>query len=683
MLKKKKKAIVHDAALEKRVAIDIGLYSIKFAYFKNDLLYLQEFPLFEDVKDIRGLEQQDLSESQTAVIKSAIKMINPRAELILSPQPSLHVLTRIFHQPPETDLKSFLEKVLPFEPDKFTFDVQKLDSIPLRKKSSKKAEKDSKIVVVASDLDHVHRSIEVLGDFQLQIKQFLPSSITLLNYILLSKPTTDGKPLILLDLGATYSHLIVYRKKDQFLVRTLNLGGNHLNLELVKQMNVDFETAEKIKLERALIDESLLSTTKQTGVSSMFQAISTIIYSLVDEIKNTMTYFEDLSVSDISDSTVLLAGGTSKLKNLDRFLSKELGLSVKRVQYPAQKLAPESKFEPQFASTVGLLGDTARDDLYDINLLKNVDGMLFRLKEGDHYLTREGFLDKKTYKKRRKSRPIESTGSTKSKVTEVLDPAPTVVALVKELQEKVRAFLRGEKVDMRVSFREIDHTPITNRLKNTLVVLGTLFLVLIIAYQFWWSPKMKRIYGAINGYVGTNNELLKERAALKPEENPGVPETTIKVTDKMLWTNKLKAIAIALPEEVWISNLEIEGSMDEIEDLKVFKRSLTLDCHATSDSGEHLKAIAKFIRNIKLQKDFLKDFTEVKFHSAARNPENQDTLDFSLTLPLRRNLLEESEKPVEKEKRPKKEGAEALKEMIKHFKKAQDKRTEEYDVLRK
>lgn len=636
---KKEKDPLGDGNKPRRVAIDMGLYSVKCAYLENDLLYLEEYPLLEQTKDINGLDRHELRERQMIAVRTAINMVDKKAEIILSPQPSLQVVTRILQPPLDTNLTEFIERELPFEPEKFALDVQQLRLPHPEKKSAKSIKNLSKIALSAADLGYVHGAIEVLGEFQLQIKRLTPASIALLNYILLSENGKNGRPVVLLDLGAKYSHLLVYKERDQFLARTLELGGNHLNREMMERLNVDFETAEKIKMENTLIDDGLFDSQGSTKAIAMFQAVNGFLYNLVDEIKNSMTFFEDFFVVDISDAMILLAGGTSGLENLDLFLSKEIGLSVKRIEDSGYTLAPISQFAPQFASTVGLLGESTHSDLFHINLLNNIEGMLFKLQEGDYYLTREGFIPKKRYKKIQRSKARESARPTKPILTGAEKPAHTIIPLIRDFPERLKSTLKGERRGLRGPFRPLEKVPAKDQFKYMLLTLGALFLVSLTIYQFLWSPKMKRLNRTMASYVQKSVEWDPQTATLTT--NKGVQVYTVTKTDKILWTNKLKSIALALPKKVWISDLEIQGSAEKLEGIRLDKRALTLICHVSSDTQDHLMAIAQFIKNLKSQKGFIKDFTDVKFHSAARNPEDQDTLDFALTFPLKRNLLEE------------------------------------------
>ena len=70
-----------------------------------------------------------------------------------------------------------------------------------------------------------------------------------------------------------------------------------------------------------------------------------------------MTYFEDTFLEDLSEAQILLAGGTSNLQNLDRFLTKEIELPAKKVESGVHPLAPHITFAPQFASKMNLRRD--------------------------------------------------------------------------------------------------------------------------------------------------------------------------------------------------------------------------------------------------------------------------------------------------------------------------------------
>ena len=619
-----------NTAQEKRVAIDIGLSSVKFAYFKENLLCLEEFPLFDQPKNIGGLKQQELINLQMTTINKAINLINPKAEFILSPQPSLEVLTRILNHPTEIDLRKYIANEFSFDMDQAGFDTHKIDITSRNKKAKKSEKKTSRAAIAITDIDFIQRSIGLLGEFQLQVKKITPTLVTLLNYLSLTSSGNGNSPIVLLDFGAQYSHLIIYKGMEKFLARTIILGGNQVNQELVQKLNVDFETAERIKTDRKLIDDSLFDSKGISTSMPMFQAINSILFDLVDEIKHSMTYFEDSFLDDLSGSSIILAGAASNLQNLDRFLSKELALPVNRVDNAVHDLASNHKFLPQFVSAIGLLGKPGHTGLLDINLINNIEGLLFKLEDGDYYLTNEGFVNKKNYKKKQKSTPQPSV--TRKSISNFQEPALTPIAFFKKLPEKIKKLLKGEKIEMsemRVSLRPMNMGSIKNRMKHIIVVLGALFLVAYGINRFYWAPKKRTLDRIINNYLAQTAEADKLRASMISGTGEPLAPLTITRTDKILWTDKLKALAAAIPKRVWIS------------DLRITSNTFVISCHVYSYGEDHLKDIALFIKNITTRDVFLRDFNEVKFQSARRSSRDKDIYDFTLIFPLKRKMIEE------------------------------------------
>ena len=181
-----------------------------------------------------------------------------------------------------------------------------------------------------------------------------------------------------------------------------------------------------------------------------------------------------------------------------------------------------------------------------------------------------------------------------------------------------------------ISFSQLDFTPIKSQIKNIIVVVGALFLVIYGGNEYFWTPKKKKLNRTINNYLSTTQEL--DRVKIAPSKYVDDPKSTavqkidVKRTDKIIWADKLKAISAAIPENVWVSNLKIAGN------------SLVISCHVASYGQDHLKTIAAFIKDLKSRNEILKDFGEVRFHSAIRN---KDIYNFDLTFPLKRGIIQQ------------------------------------------
>jgi hypothetical protein len=172
-----------------------------------------------------------------------------------------------------------------------------------------------------------------------------------------------------------------------------------------------------------------------------------------------------------------------------------------------------------------------------------------------------------------------------------------------------------------------------------------LFLIVYGGNEFHWASKKKNLDWAINMYLDKSKELDHARGAFiggmgKAGMGGIRPEAKLTRADKIIWASKLKTLATAVPERIWISNLVIKGSPP----------SLNLFCHVYSNGKDHLKDIALFIKDLKSQKVFFQDFKEVKFHSARRSKKNKDIYDFTLLFLLNREMIEEKKETVAKAK---------------------------------
>ncbi|MFC1825138.1 hypothetical protein ACFL9T_20690 [Thermodesulfobacteriota bacterium] len=143
---------------------------------------------------------------------------------------------------------------------------------------------------------------------------------------------------------------------------------------------------------------------------------------------------------------------------------------------------------------------------------------------------------------------------------------------------------------------------------------------------------MKKLDSTVVKYLDERAKLDNIKGSLFMETGEGKVVAKVTRTDKIMWADKLKAIAAAIPEQVWISGLEIRG------------KNLILACHVHSAGKDHLNDIALFIKNIKGREEFKKVFNDVKFQSALKD---KDLYHFTLTFPLARDMVEKVTETIE------------------------------------
>ncbi|MBI4359008.1 MAG: type IV pilus assembly protein PilM [Candidatus Nealsonbacteria bacterium] len=151
-------------------------------------------------------------------------------------------------------------------------------------------------------------------------------------------------PVLLIDFGATRTGLIVFSGRSIRFTSSLPISSSDLTRALASKLNLDFAAAEKVKINCGLEAKTKVRLEEKTGDSQLekeiledhqvSQILAPVLLQLVSEIKNFLDFYyshtshEHLSPSRHEIKRVLLSGGGSNLKGLDRHLARELGLPV-------------------------------------------------------------------------------------------------------------------------------------------------------------------------------------------------------------------------------------------------------------------------------------------------------------------------------------------------------------------
>jgi type IV pilus assembly protein PilM len=152
----------------------------------------------------------------------------------------------------------------------------------------------------------------------------------------------------LINLGAKFTTITIAEKGVPHLTRDVNIGGNNFTKEIQREFNLSFSQSEELKKQHAMIvvesDEMLLSSVPSSDddkSSRIFEAITPALNKLLNDIRRSFDYYES-TVKKKPVQKILLSGGSSKIKNIDRFLSERLGIPVE-INYPFKNININSK----------------------------------------------------------------------------------------------------------------------------------------------------------------------------------------------------------------------------------------------------------------------------------------------------------------------------------------------------
>jgi type IV pilus assembly protein PilM len=161
-----------------------------------------------------------------------------------------------------------------------------------------------------------------------------------------------GQTIALLNIGAGVMSINIVRSQIPLFTRDVSVGGNQYTDALQKELDLNFDDAEKLKKGESL------SGVSDEQKASILRSVSDI---LILEIQKTFDFFR-ATASGENIQRIYLAGGTARVPGLVDLLREEFAMPVEEL-YPFRKIAinPAKHNEellreiaPRLAISVGL-----------------------------------------------------------------------------------------------------------------------------------------------------------------------------------------------------------------------------------------------------------------------------------------------------------------------------------------
>ncbi|MEK7198011.1 MAG: cell division protein FtsA [Patescibacteria group bacterium] len=222
-----------------------------------------------------------------------------------------------------------------------------------------KLEVDTLIIECGSQaLKNLRKAITLAG---IKIKELVLSPLAASYAVLSSRQKELGS--LVLDIGGSTTGMVVFEEGDVYHSAILNLGSAHVTHDLVYGLQVDVDTAEKIKkfhgsaLAESTSSRDMIDLKKLGGDSSIQRRdVAVICEARFSEIFEAVTKeLKKVGRTSMLPGGAILTGGGSKIPRLDKLAKKDLSLPVSRGI--AQKiLGPEEIIQdPVFSTALGLI----------------------------------------------------------------------------------------------------------------------------------------------------------------------------------------------------------------------------------------------------------------------------------------------------------------------------------------
>lgn len=136
---------------------------------------------------------------------------------------------------------------------------------------------------------------------------------------------TLNKTIALINLGAASSSINIFKAQELRHNRTIGVAGNSFTKAIGQSLNLSFEEAEKIKKEKGQIRVENDATPVAPTTMRIFNVVIPVLNELVTEVQRSFDYYRSRYQNESVD-LVVLTGGTARFKNLEVYMSNELGV---------------------------------------------------------------------------------------------------------------------------------------------------------------------------------------------------------------------------------------------------------------------------------------------------------------------------------------------------------------------
>jgi len=295
--------------------LDVGAANIKLACIKRVKKELQ----LVDLVLQKGIEPAPIKgEIERILSENKLK----EGEVVTSVSgPSVVVRYVDFPDMSEGEVKNAIalesERFLPFRFEDVNLDVQVL-------KGASESKGKMHVLIVAARKEIIKKRLDFLDS-----AGFIPIAIDVdalsLANCFEKETVTSTNAIGLLNIGATFTNLCIIEEGISCFTRDIPLGGNTISSHLQKRLGILPEEAEDLKIKIGLSQEG--EESEKEKITKINDAVKEILESFLKEVRYSFDFHQSQAKGKVIER-IYLSGGTSLLKEVDKFLGAELGVSV-------------------------------------------------------------------------------------------------------------------------------------------------------------------------------------------------------------------------------------------------------------------------------------------------------------------------------------------------------------------
>ncbi|MCE9607576.1 MAG: pilus assembly protein PilM [Planctomycetia bacterium] len=313
--------------------IDIGQYGLKALRCRpaDDGTERVNAEAFDFIEYPKPLGQPDAD--PVAIVKDALKAFlgrnKVRGDKVVISVPGQAGLARFIKLPPVESKKIpdivryEAKQQIPFPLNEVVWDYQQMGAGAVEEGFALECE----VGIFAMKRDQVEKALKPFVDAKVEVDIVQLTPLALFNWVVfdqlrdLPPPDlydSDNPPesTVVLSVGTETSDFVVTNGFKMWQ-RSLPVGGNHFTKALVKELKMNYATAEHLKR----------NASKAEDPKALFQAMRPVFSDLLSEVEKSMKFFSNMDRS-AKVGKIIALGNAVKLPGLQRFLTQNLGFEV-------------------------------------------------------------------------------------------------------------------------------------------------------------------------------------------------------------------------------------------------------------------------------------------------------------------------------------------------------------------
>ena len=228
-------------------------------------------------------------------------------------------------------IKEEAEANIPFDLEEVYYDYHIISS----------EEDRIELIIAASKKDLINEICEITEKAKLKINEVNIDIIATGN--VLEKLTDTRRPIMLIDMGASKTTIVIWKKESLDFIRDTGIGVIDITAEIEKELNITHTEAEKIKL-----------TKKQEYKKVIKKAYKNYLDKIVEHIIESIKNYEETNKEKIQQAFTC-GGGTLIVNN--KYLSEKTGLKIEELNV-LDKINPK-KINKESNNYIKKIGHTA------------------------------------------------------------------------------------------------------------------------------------------------------------------------------------------------------------------------------------------------------------------------------------------------------------------------------------